>query len=95
MKLLEKLESSSILLDEFESNINLPKNTKNIIKLIDNIKNDLSGYATESKKTLESIDKEKENYLIIGIIKKIDNLNKVVASKVNLSNEFKEYNSLK
>ncbi len=95
MELDQKLNKSLELLENFEQAINLPNNNKNILDCVEAITLDMSQYQQKENLTRFSEEKNETNKIIKEIIQKIDDLNKTVRPKSELSNKFSEFNTLK
>ena len=95
MELDQKLNKSLKLLENFEQAINLPNNNKNILDCVEAITLDMSQYQQKENLIDSNFTKNETSTIIKEIIQKIDNLNKTVQSKSELSNKFSEFNTLK
>ena len=95
MELDQKLNKSLKLLENFEQAINLPNNNKNILDCVEAITLDMSQYQQKENLIDSNFTKNQTSTIIKEIIQKIDNLNKTVQSKSELSNKFSEFNTLK
>ena len=95
MELDQKLNKSLKLLENFEQAINLPNNNKNILDCVEAITLDMSQYQQKENLIDSNFTKNQTSTIIKEIIQKINNLNKTVQSKSELSNKFSEFNTLK
>ena len=99
MTLVETLDQSSKLLDDFESTINSTKNNQKIIDLVEKISIDLKKYESKDLLNNDDIQSESKKEIIKTkiqeIIHKIDKLNLIVVPKSNLGKNFSEFNELK
>ncbi len=95
MEFAQKLNNSLKLLENFELAVNVPNNNKNILDCVEAITLDMDQY--KSKENFDSFNSENTEVstTIREIIKKIDNLNKIVLPKSELSNKFSDFNTLK
>tara|TARA_B100000579_G_scaffold427277_1_gene435683 strand:+ start:801 stop:1088 length:288 start_codon:yes stop_codon:yes gene_type:complete len=95
MEFAQKLNNSLKLLENFELAVNVPNNNKNILDCVEAITLDMDQY--KSKENFDSCNSENTEVstTIKEIIKKIDNLNKIVLPKSELSNKFSDFNTLK
>tara|TARA_B100000965_G_C19581558_1_gene753799 strand:+ start:492 stop:779 length:288 start_codon:yes stop_codon:yes gene_type:complete len=95
MEFAQKLNNSLKLLENFELAVNVPNNNKNILDCVEAIALDMDQY--KSKENFDSCNSENTEVstTIKEIIKKIDNLNKIVLPKSELSNKFSDFNTLK
>ena len=95
MSMPEALEESSKLLDNFEKNLSLSNNNKNILNCINLITNDIQKYTDKNALEGMKISESETKLKIQEIIKKIDHLNNLVLPKLELKNKFAEFNSQK
>ena len=95
MEFVEKLNKSLKLLESFEQAVSLPKNNKNILECVEAITHDMCQYQSKGNLINYKSEKNEISLKIKDIIQKIDNLNKTVIPKSELSNKFSEFNSLK
>ena len=89
------INESSKLFDDFESNLNLPKNYESILETVEKIELNLKKYNPETHfsdiNNLNETDKEDIKNSLNKLILKIQKMNGFADAKANLNNKFNNY----
>ena len=97
MTLAKRIDDSAKLFDDFEHNLYISKNYKNISNSIDELKTDLEKYSAELFSNLSSnlteVEKNEIRSSLKKLILKLQKMNSFAVSKANLSDEFHKYSS--
>ena len=95
MEFAQKLNNSLKLLENFEQAVSVPNNNKNILDCVEAITIDMNQYQCKENLINGNSEKKEISSTIKEIVEKIDNLNKTVLPKSELSDKFVEFNALK
>ena len=95
MEIINSLNKSLELFDNFEKELNIKNNNLKIINCIKVLTDDLLKYKTTSENVRFKNLSEKEKNKIKLIISRIDDLNKIVSPKNEIKQKFDNFNNLK
>ncbi len=95
MEIINSLNKSLELFDNFEKELNINNNNLKIINCIKVLTDDLLKYKTTSENVRFKNLSEKEKNTIKLIISRIDDLNKIVSPKNEIKQKFDNFNNLK
>ena len=95
MEIINSLNKSLELFDNFEKELNNKNNNLKIIDCIKVLTNDLLKYKNTSNNVKFNNLSEKEKNTIKLIIGRIDKLNKIVSPKNEIKQKFDDFNNLK
>ncbi len=95
MEIINRLNKSLELFDNFEKELNIKNNNLKNINCIKVLTDDLLKYKTTSENVRFKNLSEKEKNTIKLIISRIDDLNKIVSPKNEIKQKFDNFNNLK